>query len=401
MSILKKPRPDDAKGKCSRYVVIVYNRHTKKQEWHTVNGGKRDAYALERQLKERFRKNSYVALPRSLTFAQLVDRFRSQLAARSRRASTVANYETILKCYLLPEFQFREVSSIRRADVTDYLAKLHADGKSSDVLWRVVRAMKALLFFALEQELIERNPLQRFQAEGGSPGRKANRGTFDEAELRAILEAAPAAARPLFTVLAFTGIRPGEAYALRWQDVDLDRGSLHVCRSWGDRESAAVAPKTAKGVRTVALASELIRELREQQARTGGSGEQLVFGTRSGQPLNGSNVLGRWWYPTLKRAGVRRLDLYSLRHTFASLARNAGESGFIVSQAMGHATSGLVDQVYADALPSGMAQLAERVAERALGIKPGLRMIAGGKAPTVSQSLDAGAKRAVKGRLSG
>ena len=43
---------------------------------------------------------------------------------------------------------------------------------------------------------------------------------------------------------------------------------------------------------------------------------------------------------------------------------------------MGHATSGLVDQVYADALPSGMAHLAERVAERALGTKPGLRVIA-------------------------
>lgn len=134
-------------------------------------------------------------------------------------------------------------------------------------------------------------------------------------------------------------------------DIDLDNGSLHVCRSWGDREMAAVAPKTAKGVRTVGLASDLVRELRQHQARTGGSGEQLVFGTRSGQPVSGSNVLNRWWYPTLARAGVSRLDLYSLRHTFASLARNADVSGFLVSRAMGHASSGLVDQVYADALP--------------------------------------------------
>ena len=56
---------------------------------------------------------------------------------------------------------------------------------------------------------------------------------------------------------------------------------------------------------------------------------------------------------------------------------------------MGHASSGLVDQVYADALPSGMAQLAERVAERALGIKPGLRLIDGGKQQSVRQPLDA------------
>lgn len=112
------------------------------------------------------------------------------------------------------------------------------------------------------------------------------------------------------------------------------------------------------------------------------------MGTRSGQPLNGSNVLNRWWYPTLAKAGVRRLDLYSLRHTFASLARNADVSGFLVSRAMGHATSGLVDQVYADALPPGMAQLAERVAERALGTKSELRVIRGGKPRDVRQPLD-------------
>jgi len=240
---------------------------------------------------------------------------------------------------------------------------------------------------SLPSGLVERNPLQRFRAEGGLSGKAVNRGTFDETELRAILDAAPPRARPLFAMLAFTGIRP-EAYALRWQDVNLERGSLHVCRSWGDRESSATAPKTAKGVRTVALAIDLVRELRGLQERSGGSGEQLVFGTRTGQPLNGSNVLSRWWYPTLEKAGVRRLDLYSLRHTFASLARNADVAGFLVSRAMGHATSGLVDQVYADALPSGMAHLAERVAERALGTKPGLRVLTGGKPSTVRQPLD-------------
>lgn len=209
-------------------------------------------------------------------------------------AGQVANYETILRCYLLPHFQYREVASIRRADVTAFLSELHAQDKSHDLLDRIVRTLKALLFYALEQEWIERNPLQRFRAEGGSTGKTVNRGTFDESELRAILEAAPPPARPLFALLAFTGIRPGEAYALRWQDVNLERGSLHVCRSWGDRESSATAPKTAKGVRTVALAVDLVRELRGLQERSGGSGEELVFGTRIGQPLNGSNVLNRW-----------------------------------------------------------------------------------------------------------
>ena len=279
--------------------------------------------------------------------------------------------------------------------VLEFLGRLH--DRSADILGRIVRTLRALLFFALEQELIERNPLQRFRAEGGTVGRKVNRGTFDEVQLGAILEAAPKTSRPLFDLLAYTGLRPGEAYALRWSDVDLDKGSLHVCRSWGDRESVAVAPKTAKGNRTISLASDLIRALRERQARTGGEGEQLIFGTRNDLPRSGSNVLNRWWYPTLKRAGVPRLDLYSLRHTFASLTRNSDASSFFVSRAMGHASSGLVDEVYADDLPSGMADLAERVAARARGIKPGLRVIDGGKRRSVRQPLDDSASRQRKG----
>lgn len=68
-----------------------------------------------------------------------------------------------------------------------------------------------------------------------------------------------------------------------------------------------------------------------------------------------------------------------MRHTFASLARTADVPGFLVGRAMGHVSSELVDRVYADALPSGMAHLAERVAGRVRGTSAGLRVIRGGK----------------------
>ncbi len=88
------------------------------------------------------------------------------------------------------------------------------------------------------------------------------------------------------------------------------------------------------------------------------------------------------------------LDFYSLRHAFASQARNADVSGFLASRALGHATSGLVDEIFADPLPSGMAQLAEPVAERELVIEPRLRLIDGGKPQTIRQPLVAMAPRA-------
>ncbi|HUA26401.1 MAG TPA: hypothetical protein VMA54_19890, partial [Steroidobacteraceae bacterium] len=95
------------------------------------------------------------------------------------------------------------------------------------------------------------------------------------------------------------------------------------------------------------------------------------------------------WAKVVKCAGVRPLDMYSLRHTFATLGRVSGESAFNVAHAMGHSRSTLVDQVYAHSLQSGMASVAERVTARALGEQPKLRVIEGG-ARDVRQALDDG-----------
>ena len=94
------------------------------------------------------------------------------------------------------------------------------------------------------------------------------------------------------------------------------------------------------------------------------------------------------WQPLRKRAGVPELDMYSLRHTFASLGRVAGESAFNMSRMMGHSRSTLIDQVYAHSLQSGLTAAAEAVTARALGVKPQLRVIEGGNQRDVREPLD-------------
>jgi len=158
-----------------------------------------------------------------------------------------------------------------------------------------------------------------------------------------------------------------------------------VVRSWDHRGRKFVEPKTKAGVRIVPLSAWLVAELTAHKERSGGS--CLVFGTRTGKPMNPSNVRRDIWAPLKKRAGVRELDLYSLRHTFASLGRTAGESAFNVARMMGHARSTLVDSVYARTMQSGMASVAENVTARALGVKPQLRVIEGGHRD-VRQPLD-------------
>jgi hypothetical protein len=80
--------------------------------------------------------------------------------------------------------------------------------------------------------------------------------------------------------------------------------------------------------------------------------------------------------------------MYSLRHTFASLGRTAGEAAFNVAAVMGHSRSHLVDQVYAHSLQSGMASVAERVTARALGEQSKLRVVSTENPPAVRNPLD-------------
>jgi integrase len=392
MAIVRAPLKSDAASKCSRWRVILYNPITHKQEWHTVNGTRRDAEAFERAQKTRVASGTYIAKAERRTFAEVAAMFLKEREARARRTSTLICYKTVLDCHLLPEFGPREVGNIRRSDIAEHFDAMREKGATVQTINRTVRTMKAVLFFALERELVERNVMQRFRPyEGGKSTRQ--RDAFTESEVQAILAAARPHERALIGLLCFTGLRPAEAYALDWSDVDLSAGCARIVRSWDHRGRKFVEPKTKAGVRVVPLSGWLVAELTAHKERSDGTG--LVFANRGGKPMNPSNVRRDIWLKLKARAGVRELDLYSLRHTFASLGRTAGESAFNVARMMGHSRSTLVDQVYAHTMQSGMAAVAESVTARALGLKPQLRVIEGG-ARDVRQPLEGSSEESKK-----
>jgi integrase len=397
MAIVRTPLKTDAAGKCTRWRVILYNKSTAKHEWHTVNGTRRDAEAFERSQKTRLGNGSYISKTERRTFGEVAALFLAECEARNRRTSTLLNYKSILDNHLLPDYANKDAGSIRKQDLAaDFAAKLKG-GSSVELVNRTIRVLKAVLNFALDKEMIERNPVTRFRPYEGRGDRVVKRGAFDEGEIRALLACARPQERALVGLLCFSGLRPGEASALRWQDVDLTAGTAAVTRNWDHRGRKFTEPKTAAGNRVVALSGWVVAELTVHKARTDGTAGSLVFANRNGKPMNPSNLRRDVWLPLRKRAKVRALDLYSLRHTFASLGRTAGESAFNVARMMGHSRSTLVDQVYAHSLQSGMASVAERVTALALGEQPKLRLIDGSQRD-VRQPLDEGSATEPKQR---
>jgi integrase len=393
VAIVRAPLKTDAKGKCSRWRVIIYNPGTSKQEWHTVSGTKRDADAFEREQLTKLGAGTYVPKVARKTLKEVCDAFLKECRARNRRTITISNYESVLNRHILPTFGGREVGTIRKSDVRTWLAERLEGGSSTELVNRIIRTLKVVLFYAVtELEVLDRNIMLRFKPFEGinpkAPNRRVNRGAYREDEVRALFAAARASERALIGFQFLTGARPGEAYALRWSDVDLTSGNARIHRSWDHRSQTFVMPKTRAGKRTVPLSGWLIEALKTHQKLTGRCGDALVFATVEGRPLNPSNVRRDLWTKLIKRAGVRSLDMYSSRHTFASLGRVAGEAAFNVAAVMGHSRSHLVDQVYAHSLQSGMASVAERVTARALGEKPVFRVVENQNPQDVRQPLE-------------
>lgn len=88
------------------------------------------------------------------------------------------------------------------------------------------------------------------------------------------------------------GLRRGELWALRWEDVDFDAGVIHVRRGW-DVHAGEIEPKSGAGVRRVPIASVLRKFLLEQKLRNGGRPEQRVLADASNQLRDSTTLTAR------------------------------------------------------------------------------------------------------------
>jgi integrase len=187
--------------------------------------------------------------------------------------------------------------------------------------------------------------------------------------------------RTLWLVLLSLGLRRGEALALRWEDVDLDVGTVTIQRSLqrvrtnertpsGRRrgELREVAPKTSSSAATIALPDSLVAALREHRktqaaerlAAVAWVDPGLVFTTHVGTALEPRNV-NRAWEHLCTRAGVRRVRLHDLRHSAATFMLAAGADLKVIQATLRHSRLSTTSDVYAHVLADVQRQAAERM----------------------------------------
>lgn len=150
-----------------------------------------------------------------------------------------------------------------------------------------------------------------------------------------------------------TGMRQGELLGLAWEDVNFDSNTIAVRRAYS--HGAFTTPKSGKS-RIVDMSDQLRQALLDHRGALlqhfrrglpavtvpdGARGTEtvhLAFPSRDGSPLDGDNLRHRVFYPLLEKADVPRIRSHDIRHTFASLLLQNGESLAYVKDQMGHAS---------------------------------------------------------------
>lgn len=219
-----------------------------------------------------------------------------------------------------------------------------------------------VLAAAVAQRLIRANP-----ATGSHLPKVPHREMrfLTEPEIGRLLAAVPAHWRPLVLLLVSTGLRWGEACALRPADVDVLGGRLTVVRTMhelaGTAEIVFTEPKTERARRTVAFPAKTVGAALAGLVADRGRGE-LIFRAPRGGPVRSRNFR-RGWVEWTAAAGLAGLRIHDLRHTLAAKLISAGIALTAVQRMLGHSSIAVTSDLYGHLLPAVDAGILAAVEE--------------------------------------
>jgi integrase len=287
------------------------------------------------------------------------------------RPGTYDSYRGIVNLHLKPALGKHSLTKLTQQHVMALMAEKRKSGSSE----RSIAYMRAVLRIALNEamrlDLVHRN-VAALVRPPTVPQYEAKALTADEAS-RFLQQVQGDRLEALYGVALSLGLRQSEAFGLRWQDVDLERGLLTVRYQLRtvDGKPTWVEPKSRRGRRTVPMPAPLLAVMRqhrtrqkEERLKAGPKWHEhnLVFCTPIGTPLDDSNVR-KQFARHLEAAGLPAIRFHDLRHSAASLLAARGVSQRTVMEILGHSQISTTMNVYTHVTTDSAREATERMAD--------------------------------------
>jgi integrase len=304
-----------------------------------------------------------------LTVSGYADRWIAEIKKSGLKPSTIDSYTLQVEKHIKPFFGDLPLSDLSYGRVKEFVneklrstyAKSDKEGAkqyayTKDSIRIMVAALRAMLEESVREEVLDSNPVRGLGKFYSSAKKlRDNPDPFGLDELHGI-ETLAGEWLPFLLFQSRTGARVGEAIALQWPDIDLDKGQAFIRRTMPINRQVG-SPKSLASTRAVDLSPELVESLGRLQISQReywfGKGQEMpiwVFCKHNEQAPDYS-VWRRAFHLIQRKAGVRERRPHDLRHTYACLNLAAGKPITYVSAQLGHKNPQITLSIYARWVP--------------------------------------------------
>jgi integrase len=319
---------------------------------------KADAERFERFVRHQLDTDQYLD-PESarITVRDWAERWWPTVEQSERAPSTISGYEPALRLQVLPHLGHRRLRTLRRIDMEEWLSGLRTAGYANSTIHSARTVLGMVLTSAMDARIIAGNPLTGLRLPKGS---SRTRNALMVEQVEALAGAVDPWWRTFVLVLAYCGLRPGEAIALRRKHLD-DLGRLTVERGMTEHRGTLLERDTkTHRTRVVEVPASVLVELRTHvELHVGEEPSALLFTTPFGDPVRLSNWRHRVWDPLAGELGLPKWATpYVLRHTAASLLAQSGVPVAAAAASLGHDPA-IFLRTYAHLYPGDLAAVAD------------------------------------------
>lgn len=340
------------KGKGTYAYTIEMGKHPetgrRRQKMKSGFASRKEAEAALAQALAEVGRGSYITETKETVqdyFTKYLDLKRPQL-----RPGTVKTYKWLINYHIIPKLGQIPLAKLVPHHLVSMYEKLRIEaGLSPQSINHVHKVLHDGLATAVRHEVLTRNVAALVK-----PPKipKAKTTVWTSEQLTQFLQYTEPYRYHMIILLAATcGLRRGEAIALRWEDIDLKARTLTVKQSYtrGEKGHIFQEPKTASGIRTMAIPDVTMTALKKQKVLQAedklASGPKyndhgLISQTKHGLPISPYYFEARW-LDLLRRSGLPKIRFHDLRHTHASLLLKQNVHPKIVSERMGHSSVGI------------------------------------------------------------
>ena len=292
----------------------------------------------------------------NMRFEDFLKLYYTDMATRLRE-HTMRTKKYIIDIKILPYFGNLQISNIKPSDIRTWQNALIQQDYAKTYLKTINNQLNAIFNYAVKYYDLKGNPCSKAGSMGKSNAEEMQFWTKQEFMQFIDYVMDKRQSYMAFMTLYWTGMRIGELFALTAGDIDFEKRTISISKSYQriDRRDVITPPKTPKSKRVISIPKFLAIDLKDYVGSLYGIEEDdRIF------PFTKS-FMGHEMQRGVKSSGVKRIRLHDLRHSHASLLIEMGFTPLAIAERLGHDRIETTMNTYAHLYPNKQGKMADKL----------------------------------------